>query len=177
MYQSMVEGRPVPWSLLVKDMPADKHHDLDFIVEQLDWEGNINPRFKDTHYLEPIPVADSESEGWVDRWIVYGLVRGEQLFSARELTINPGVRTTIKDDGAYGLITVQGTGRMGKLALQTPAMIRFGELTEDEVFVSHDASRQGVVFENTGKEPLVTLRYFGPDAHPTVPAVGDHKKR
>jgi hypothetical protein len=87
------------------------------------------------------------------------------------------VKATIKDDGAYGLITVQGTGRMGKLALQTPAMIRFGELTEDEVFVTYDAARQGVVFENTGKEPLVTLRYFGPDAHPAVPAVGDHKKK
>ena len=55
MYQSMVEGRPVPWSLLVKDMPKDKHKDLDFIVEQLDWEGNVNPNFKDSHYLEPIP--------------------------------------------------------------------------------------------------------------------------
>ena len=32
MFQSMVEGRTVPWELLVKDMPADKHHDLDFIV-------------------------------------------------------------------------------------------------------------------------------------------------
>ena len=55
MYQSMVEGRPVPWSLLVKDMPKDKHHDLDYLVEQLDWEGNVNPSFKDSHYLEPIP--------------------------------------------------------------------------------------------------------------------------
>jgi len=37
MYQSLVEGREVPWSLLVKDMPKAKHHDLDFIVNQLDW--------------------------------------------------------------------------------------------------------------------------------------------
>ncbi len=42
-------------------------------------------------------------------------------------------------------------------------MIRFGELTEDEVFVSHEAARDGVVFDNTGSEPLVTLRYFGPE--------------
>ena len=82
---------------------------------------------------------------------------------------------TIKDNGAYGLITVQGSGRIGKLPLQTPAMIRFGELTEDEVFVSHDAARQGVVFENTGREPLVTLRYFGPHTNPDAPNVGDHK--
>ncbi|HTU93891.1 MAG TPA: hypothetical protein VMF69_27670 [Gemmataceae bacterium] len=176
MYQSMVEGRAVPWSLLAKDMPKDKHHDLDYLVEQLDWEANVNPHFKDSHYLEPISVADTATEGYVDRWVVYGKVNGEQLFSAKELTVDPGVKVTIKDNGAYGLIAVQGSGRIGKLSLQTPAMIRFGELTEDEVFVSHDAARQGVVFENTGLEPLVTLRYFGPHTNPDAPNVGDHKK-
>ncbi len=33
MFQSLVEGREVPWSLLVKDMPKEKHQDLDFIIE------------------------------------------------------------------------------------------------------------------------------------------------
>src|SRR5437016_12544805 len=151
MYQSMVEGRYVPWELLVKDVPKDKHHDLDYLVEQLDWEGNVDPSFKDHHYLEPIAAADTASEGYVDRWIVYGKVDGEELFSAKELTVNPGVKVTVKHNGAYGLIAVQGCGRIGKLPLQTPAMIRFGELTEDEVFVSDPAARQGIVFENTGK--------------------------
>ena len=50
------------------------------------------------------------------------------------------------------------------------------KLTEDEVFVSHAAAQAGVVFENTGLEPLVTLRYFGPDTNPDAPKVGDHKK-
>jgi hypothetical protein len=177
MYQSMVEGRAVPWHLLTKDMPKEKHHDIDFIVNQLDWEGNVNPNFKDSHYLEPIAVADTESEGYVDRWVVYGKIDGEELFSAKELTINPGVKVTIKDRGAYGLITVQGTGKIGKHALQTPAMIRFGELTDDEVFVSHEAAVQGVTFENTGLEPLVSLRYFGPHTNIDAPAVGDYKKK
>src|SRR5579871_2333996 len=176
MYQSMVEGRAVPWELLVKDVPKSKHQDLDYLVEQLDWEGNVDPSFKDHHYLEPIPAADTASEGYVDRWIVYGNVDGEELFSAKELTVNPGVQVTIKDNGAFGLIAVQGCGRIGKHRLQTPAMIRFGELTEDEVFVSDEAARQGVVFENTGKEPLVTLRYFGPDTNPQAPKIGDYKR-
>ena len=38
MFQSLVEGRAVPWELCVKDVPKDKHHDLDFIISQLDWE-------------------------------------------------------------------------------------------------------------------------------------------
>jgi hypothetical protein len=177
MYQSMVEGRYVPWSLLVKDVPKAKHKDLDYLVGQLDWEGNLDPNFKDNHYLEPIPVADTASEGYVDRWVVYGRIDGEQLFTAKELTIDPGVRVTVKDNGAYGLVAVQGTGKVGKHALQTPAMIDFGELTEDEYFVSDEAARQGVAFENTGTEPLVTLRYFGPEVNPDAPEIGDHKRR
>jgi hypothetical protein len=56
-------------------------------------------------------------------------------------------------------------------------MIRFGQMAEDEVFVSYDAAVRGVTFENTGAETFVSLRYFGPDACTRVPEVGDHKKR
>src|SRR5207245_5376688 len=49
MYQSLVEGRPVPWELLVKDVPKEYHNDLDYLVEQLDWPGNVDPSFKDSH--------------------------------------------------------------------------------------------------------------------------------
>ena len=177
MYQSLVEGRPVPWELLVKDVPKDRHRDLDYLIEQLDWEGNLDPSFKDHHYLEPIPVVESAQEGCVDRWIVYGKVGGEELFTAKELTINPGARVTIKDNGCYGLIAVQGSGWVGKQRLHSPALIRFGDLTEDEVFVSHEAARAGVVFDNTSNEPLVTLRYFGPGVNPQAPSIGDFKKK
>jgi hypothetical protein len=176
MYQSMVEGRAVPWSLLVKDMPPDKHKDLGFIVDQLDWAANVNPSFKDSHYLEPIVAGGGKGAGFVDKWIVYGKVNGEQLFTAKELTVEPGAKVTIKDKGAYGLVAVQGNGTINKLPLSTPAMIEYGELTEDEYFVTFGAATGGVVFANTGVEPLVTLRYFGPDANPGAPNVGDHKK-
>lgn len=176
MYQSMVEGRYVPWELLVKDVPKKFHQDLDYLVNQLDWNSNVNPNFKDSHYLEPIVAAGGNGKGWVDRWVVYGKIRGEELFSAKELTVEPGTKVTIKDNGAYGLIAVQGFGMINQHRLQTPAMIRFGELTEDEVFVGHDASTRGVTFENTGTEALVTLRYFGPGVNPGAPSVGDYRK-
>ncbi|MFN9911479.1 MAG: hypothetical protein ACK53L_02775 [Pirellulaceae bacterium] len=94
------------------------------------------------------------------------------MFSAKELTIEPGCKCTLKDPGASGWITVQGKGKIGKLSLQTPAMIRFGANTEDEVFISHEAATRGVVVENTGSEPLVGLRYFGPDVHGNLPLHG-----
>jgi hypothetical protein len=175
MFQSLVEGREVPWSLLVKDVPKDKHQDLDFIIEQLDWEKNVDTHFKDSNYLEPITAASGE--GWVDKWIVYGRVDGAQLFSARELTIAPGKKCTLEDNAASGWLTVQGKGRIGKLPLQTPAMIRFGAETEDEVFITHEAATRGVEIENTGSEPLVGLRYFGPDVFGKLPNVGDYKAK
>jgi hypothetical protein len=176
MYQSLVEGRYVPWDLMVKDVPKEKHHDLDFLVDQLDWPANTDTHFREHHFLQPIPVADTASEGYMDRWVVYGKVEGRQLFSAKELTVQPGARCTIKDNGAYGLIVTQGHGRIGKLKVDCPSLIRFGQLTEDEVFVSYEAAREGVTFENhSNRDPLVSLRYFGPDTNPEAPEVGDHK--
>jgi hypothetical protein len=169
MFQSIVEGRYVPWSLLVKDMPEEKHHDLDFIIGQLDWEKNVDTHFKQANYLEPIRDDARSGDGYEDLWIVYGRIDGKQLFSAKELTIQPGAKCTLQDPGASSWITVQGSGRIGKLNLQTPAMIRFGQNTEDEVFISHEAATAGVVIENTGSEPLVGLRYFGPDVHANLP--------
>ncbi len=126
MFQSLVEGREVPWALLVKDMPADKHRDLDFIIGQLDWERNVDTHFKEHNYLEPILDTAVSHAGAADRWIVYGCIDGQQLFSAKELTVEPGAQFLLRDPGASGWITVQGKGRIGNLELQTPAMIRFG---------------------------------------------------
>ncbi len=175
MFQSIVEGRYVPWSLLVKDMPEDKHQDLDFIMGQLDWEKNVDPNFKDSNYLEPIIDSEKSGDGYTDRWIVYGSVDGKQLFSAKELTIQPGAKCLLQDPGASSWITTQGKGRIGPLALQTPALIRFGETTEDEVFITHTAASEGVEIENTGAEDLVGLRYFGPDVHDNLPKIGAYK--
>ena len=176
MYQSMVEGRRVPWDLLVKDVPEDKHRDLDYLVEQLDWEKNVDPEFKAHNYLEPIVQAGSEAEGFVDKWIVYGTVDGKQVFSAKELTVYPGGSATIKDSGAYGLVATQGRGTIDKLEIDTPVFIRFGEVTKDEVFVADKKAKEGVTFKNTGTEPFVSLRYFGPDVHKDLPRVGDYLK-
>jgi hypothetical protein len=175
MYQNLVEGREVPWALLVKDMPKSKHQDVDFIVDQLDWDKNVDPNFKDNHYLEP--VVSVEGKGFVDKWIVYGKVDKFQYFTAKELTVEPGAECTITDKGAYGLICVQGSGTINGEVLNSPKLIRFNELTEDEYFCTEDGAKKGVTFRNTSTtEPLVCLRYFGPEVNPDAPAMGAYKK-
>ncbi len=174
MYQNLVEGREVPRALLTKDFPEEFHDDNQYIVDALDWEKNVDPNYKDSNYLEPIVSEDGD--GWCDKWIVYGTVDGQQLFTAKEMTLQPGAKCTVKDGGAYGLITVQGSGLIEKMILDSPVMIRFGAMTEDEVFVTAKKAQSGVTFQNTGKEPLVTLRYFGPGAQPNAPKNGAWKK-
>ncbi|MBQ6828511.1 MAG: hypothetical protein IJO46_10910 [Thermoguttaceae bacterium] len=178
MFQSLTDKDAIPWDLLVKNVPDDKKFDLDFIVEQLDWEKNVDPYFKEHNYLEPIVDAEKSDPngGYVDKWIVYGLIDGKQLFTAKELTVMPGCRCVLKDGAASGWITTQGRGTMGKLAIESPNMIRFGEEPDDEIFITATAATKGVEIVNTGSEPLVGLRYFGPNAHPSVPMVGDYKK-
>jgi hypothetical protein len=66
---------------------------------------------------------------------------------------------------------------MNGLRLECPKMIRFHDLTMDEVFVVESAARAGVAYENTSAtEPLVILRYFGPEVNPNAPSVGDAAK-
>lgn len=176
MFQSMVDGRQVNRELLVQDVPAEKQNDLDFLVDMVDWPRNTDANFKQNHYIEPIAAGDSWSEGYIDRWVVYGKIDGQQRFSAKELTVAPGASCTIRDAGAYGLIVTQGHGTIGKLSIDCPSLIRFGQMTEDEVLVTYEAAIAGVRFENTSKtDSLVTLRYFGPDVHSDMPEVGDHR--
>ena len=40
----------------------------------------------------------------------------------------------------------------------------------------HGAARDGVTYDNTGTEPPVILRYFGPGVNPNAPKIGAAKK-
>ena len=84
-------------------------------------------------------------------------------------------KCTLQDPGSSSWMTAQGKGRMGKLNLQTPAFIRFGEETGDEMFISHEAAAAGLEIENTDSEALGGLRYFGPDVHDNLPEMGAYK--
>jgi len=162
MFQSEVDGRIVPWELLTKDVPPAHHRDLDYLVEMLDWDANVNPEFAKTNRTFPCPVrpfAETEPDGYREQWVCYGT----KHYSAKELTVLPGRRMTIADGAAYGLIVVQGHGTFGALGVSAPTMIRFGEMTEDELFVSHAAAAAGVRIENPSEtDPLVILKHFGP---------------
>jgi hypothetical protein len=171
MFQSMVEGRAVPWDLLVKDVPREHHRDLDYIISMLNWEANVDPEFAKNRLFHPLPVkpeAEMNDAGYSEKWIVYSTPH----YSAKELTVFPGRSVLMTDAAAYGLIVVQGWGSVGKMEVETPSVIRYGEMTKDELFVTASAATQGVrVTNRSDKENLVMLKHFGPgnpDAAPLI---------
>jgi hypothetical protein len=163
MYQSLVNEAIIPEELLWNGTPKDRIGDYDLLVEVIDWELNTNPNILETRFMLPKPVSEMEnmkSNGYIENWICYL----SHDYSAKELTVFPGQTVTITDNAAYGLIMMQGHGKMGVWDIETPALIRYGQLTHDEYFVSEKAASAGVKITNHSKtDPIVMLKHFGPD--------------
>jgi len=162
MYQSLVDDKIVSEELLWKDTPENMKGDFEHLLAVIDWELNLDPDFKKKHFMPPRPVAglnEMESSGYREFWICYK----SKDFSAKELTVMPGREAIIYDNAAYGMIMLQGHGKIGVWNLETPAMIRFGQLTYDEFFVSEKAAEEGVLIKNMSQtDPIVMLKHFGP---------------
>lgn len=160
MYQSLVDDQLIAEELLWKNCPDDKIGDFDYLVEVIDWDLNVDPNFAAHRFMRPILADDEEAmrdAGYIDQWVCYKCAH----VSAKELTILPGRTAHIKDFGAYGLITMQGHGTINGLPLEAPALIRYGQLTNDEYFVSFEAARKGVTITNESScDPIVLLKHF-----------------
>lgn len=162
MYESVTGNQVVPEELLWKNTPEDRIGDVDYLLEVIDWEANIDPEFKRKHFMAPIPVRDEremQSDGYRESWVCYK----SAAFSAKELTVLPGRSVSIRDAAAYGLILTEGHGTLGVHRADTPTLIRYGQMTDDEFFVTEAAALEGVAIQNqSASQSLVMLKHFGP---------------
>jgi len=162
MYQSLVNEAVIPEELLWNGTPKEDIGNYDQLMEVIDWELNTNPNLLETRFMQPIPVRDEAemaAQGYSEKWVCYR----SDAFSAKELTVFPGQTVTITDAAAYGLIMMQGHGKMGVWNIETPAMIRYGQLTNDEFFVTESTAKAGVEITNySSTDPIVMLKHFGP---------------
>lgn len=167
MWESWSNNREVPPDLVWKDVPAEHHGDYEYLMEQLDWEANIDPNFAKNRYCPPVLTGRSRSKadaGWQESWITYK----SQCFSAKELRVAPGAEVTLSEAAAFGAIVVAGQGQIADLTVAAATLIRFGALSSDEVFVSHAAASAGLRIRNlSATDTLVILKHFGPD-HPDL---------
>jgi len=163
VFENITAGEVYSYDFLVENCPEDKKRDMDYIIDLLDWEKNVDPHYRKT-YFRP-PVLSSESEGHIEKWISYG----NDYIGAKELSVYPGQTVTIKDGAAYGCIFVQGHGTFGNYAAETPVMLRYGQKSADEYFVSEKAAKEGVTITNhSDYDPIVILKHFA-NNHPEMP--------
>jgi hypothetical protein len=161
MYQSVLYYEHcVPEELLWKDCPPEEKGNYNYLVDVIDWDLNIDPDFHKNRFMRPRPVKPPEEmreAGYIEEWICYKCGK----VSAKRLTVLPGKTVTIKDSAAYGIICLQGSGAFGAQKLETPALIRYGQLTRDEYFVTEKAARKGVTIRNISSvEDIVILKHF-----------------
>ena len=155
VYENITDNEIYDYSFLSENCPDDKKYDLDYIISLLDWEKNIDPHYRKTFFRPPVDIISNED--FCEKWISYG----NDYIAAREVTVYPGKSVTLRDDFAYGCILTQGNGTIGGQRCETPAMLRFGQLSSDEFFVGLSAAQSGVVINNTSEwENLVILRHF-----------------
>ena len=156
MYQSVLLGdHCVPEDLLWKNCPEEEKGNFDYLLDVIDWEANVDPDFKEHRFMRPI--VDKEDENHKEEWICYK----SKLACAKRLTVYPGKTVTVTDSAAYGFILIEGKGKFGKWDIETPTLIRYGELTNDEFFVTEAAAKKGITVTNTSKtENIVMLKHF-----------------
>ncbi len=163
VYENIVENEIYPYEMLVENCPPDRQQDLDYVISLMDWEKNVDPEYR-RHFFRP-PVICTQDDAHCEKWVAYG----NPYIAAKELTVYPGAEAVIRDDTPYGCILTQGQGTINGLQAETACMLRYGQASADEFFVSYDAAAKGVVVKNTSLcEPLVMLKHF--PWHPGVPA-------
>ena len=68
--------------------------------------------------------------------------------AAKEVSIAPGTTAVITDPACYSIIVTQGHGKIADFKCEAPDLLRFGQNSADEFFVSEPAAKAGVVIEN-----------------------------
>lgn len=161
MYQSvLMNGQIVGEDLLWKNCPEEELGNYDYLLDVIDWDKNVDPDFHEHNYMMPKPVRsleDMKKEGYIEEWICYKC----DCVSAKRLMVLPGQTVTIVDSAPYGLICLEGHGKFGTWEIESPALIRYGELTHDEYFVTEKAAKEGVKIQNlSSTDPIVILKHF-----------------
>lgn len=142
------------------DMIPDNCEDkVEYVLDAIDWEENYVSNFKEKYFRKPIELPITQ-DGLSEKWICYG----NQYLSSKEVTIAPGAEILLKDKAAYGAVLIQGFGNFGGFHAETVNMLRVGNQSCDEFFVSNSRANKGILIKNDSKvEPLVILQHFGPD--------------
>jgi hypothetical protein len=161
--QALVDGKIVSKDLLFKDVRKQDRERLGerVVLNQVDWAVSGDPYFYENRHTSPQPVAGGSQEGGEERWIYYNT----RKFSGKRLVVKPGKKFTSVDKGVYSVLVWRGRGRFDGQEIAA------GDFRGDELVVSHAKATAPLQIENTGREDLMLIKFFGPDINMDVPMI------
>lgn len=156
VHENITSGEVYPYEFLVENCPKDRKKDIEYVMGLMDWKKNVDPHYKKHYFRPPIRCKHSNAQ-YAESWITYA----NDFIAAKELTVMPGQTVVVKDAAAYGCIAIQGHGTFGAYEMEAACMLRYGQMSADEYFVSEPAALKGVTITNASRwEPLVILKHF-----------------
>ena len=165
IFENVTMGEVNAPHFLTDCLPEGRKDDFDLLIGQLDWEECTRPDYKEKYYREP-KLKEGSPAGVTEKWVTYA----NPYVAAKEVTIDPGCCAVISEPAAHDVIFIQGHGTFGKFKCETPTLLRFGQKSADEFFISEEAAKKGIkVVNGSDVEPLVFLQHFA-NNHPDVPA-------
>lgn len=152
-------------NMLTDCAPENEKDDVDALFAQIDWKESTRPDYRSTYFRAPKPLAVTQ-EGLSEAWVAYA----NEWIAGKEVTVAPGAEITLKDQACYCALVVEGHGSFGTFACEAPGMLRYGQNSGDEFFVSEASAKKGITIRNTSPyENLVILQNFA-NNNPAVPA-------
>ncbi|MGA2480176.1 MAG: hypothetical protein ABSG63_15595 [Spirochaetia bacterium] len=163
MLQAMNGGHLISKDLLWKDVHPDDRKRLGerAVLEQVDWQLSGDPFFYENRHTSPQPVPGTKQPGGEEFWVYYNT----RKFSGKKVVVQPGGKISTVDKGVYNILVWKGRGRFGGVEVAA------GDFAADELLVSHARAVTPLTVENTGREELVIIKFFGPDINTDIPMI------
>ncbi|MGA2641906.1 MAG: hypothetical protein ABSG21_13510 [Spirochaetia bacterium] len=162
-FQALVAGKIVSKEWLYKDVTKEaRARDGErAALQQVNWEISGDPYFYENRHTSPQLVAETRQAGGEEYWIYYNTHK----FSGKKLIVKPGQTFTSIDKGVYNILTWRGRGRFDGHEIAA------GDFSKEELLVSHAKATTPIKVENTGREDLFIIKFFGPDINLDVPMI------
>lgn len=169
------DGTQIPTDALWKDVHPDDKAALgvNAVVEQVDWELTADVNFAENYRIVPVVRHEQEGVG-KEEWIYYG--SDHPKFTGTKITVEPGKTFVTQDKGVYAVFVWDGEGTFGGLPIKGTAS-RVGDHKQNELLVTCERATKPLEIVNTGTEPLLLIKFFGPDINKEgLPLVKAYRK-
>ena len=163
LFQALNAGAIISKDLLFKDVSSEDREAKGerFLLEFVDWELSGDPHFYENRHLAPLLIESSRQ--------LQGARSIGSTTTARSSRARSSwcirARRLSQPEGVHNVFVWAGDGTYGGLP------VRGGDHQLDELLITHERAVQSHVVENTGRDDLFIIKFFGPRSNPDVPVI------